>query len=152
MNNLQGYFHIVELLFTESNITSEHTKFALLAKALSYDNEVMQMISDAWPQINSNEPFKTIKNVLLKRCARKNQDCLELFFSETQRRGDTVTEYLIRLQALFSPQFPGNSNVGHALIEPKLLKSVFFVFVIFILHLRESELHCYVLNRTSELA
>ena len=57
LNNPQGYFHIIELLFTESHITSEHTKFALLATALSHDNKVMQMISDAWPQINSNEPF-----------------------------------------------------------------------------------------------
>ena len=124
LNNPQGYFHIIELLFTESHITSEHTKFALLATALSHDNKVMQMISDAWPQINSNEPFTTLKNVLLKRFSPKTQDCLESFFSETQRRGDTVTEYLIRLQALLSSQFPTNSEIGQALIRRKLLESV----------------------------
>ena len=124
LNNPQGYFHIIELLFTESHITSEHTKFALLATALSHDNKVMQMISDAWPQINSNEPFTTLKNVLLKRFSPKNQDCLESFFSETQRQGDTVTEYLIRLQALLSSQFPTNLEIGQALIRRKLLESV----------------------------
>ena len=124
LNNPQGYFHIIELLFTESHITSEHTKFTLLATALSHDNKVMQMISDAWPQINSNEPFTTLKNVLLKRFSPKNQDCLASFFSETQRQGDTVTKYLIRLQALLSSQFPTNSEIGQALIWRKLLESV----------------------------
>ena len=42
LNNPQGYFHIVKLLFTESNITSEHTKFSLLATALSHDNKVVK--------------------------------------------------------------------------------------------------------------
>ena len=103
LNNRQGYFYIIQLLFTESNITSEHTKFALLATALSHGSKVMQMISDARPQINSNEPFTTIKNVLLKQFGPKKQDCLESFLSKTQRREDTVTEYLICLQALLSP-------------------------------------------------
>ena len=124
LNNSQGYFLIIELLLTESHITSEHTKFAMLAIALSHGNKVMQMISDAWPQINSNEPFTTLKNVLLKRFSPKNQDGLESFFSETQRQGDTVTEYLIRLQALLSSQFPTNSEIGQALIRRKLLESV----------------------------
>ena len=99
LNNPQGYFHIIELLFTESHITSEHTKFALLATALSHDNKVMQMISDAWPQINSNEPFTTLKNVLLKRFSPKNQDCLESFFSKTRghshRISDSFTSFII---------------------------------------------------------
>ena len=72
----------------------------------------------------SNEPFATLKNVLLKRFLPKNQDCLESFFSETQRQGDTVAEYLIRLQALLSSQFPTNSEIGQALIRRKLLESV----------------------------
>ena len=84
----------------------------------------MQMILDAWPQINSNEPLTTIKNVLLKRFSPKNQDCLESCFSETQRQGDTVTEYLIRLQTLLSSQFPSNSEMVQALIRWKLLESV----------------------------
>ena len=50
--NTQGFFHIIELLFTESHITLEQKKFALLATALSHDSKVMQMISDAWPQMN----------------------------------------------------------------------------------------------------
>ena len=53
----------MELLFAESNFTSEHTKFALLATALSDDNKAMLMISGAWPQIISNKSFFTIKNV-----------------------------------------------------------------------------------------
>ena len=63
LNHPQGYFYIMELLFVESNITSEHTKFALLATALSDDNKAMLMISGAWPQFISNESFSTIKNV-----------------------------------------------------------------------------------------
>ena len=77
LNNPQGYFHIIELLFIESNITLEHTKFTLLGTVLSHDKKDMQMISNAWPQSNSNEIFTTIKNVLLKRFSPKNQDCLE---------------------------------------------------------------------------
>ena len=68
--------------------------------------------------------FTTLKNVLLKRFLRKNQVCLEPFFSVTQRQGDTVTEYLIRLQALLSSQFPTYSEIGQALIRRKLLESV----------------------------
>ena len=65
-NNAKGYFHLIDLLFAEANVTSERSKFAALATAINSDSKVMRMIADLWPKIKSDLPFTTIKTILLK--------------------------------------------------------------------------------------
>ena len=123
-NNPQSYFHVIELLFDEAKINSEHTKFALLTTTLNRDDRVMQMIADAWPSIDSTEPYTSLKTILLKRFSPVNTDCLESFFSAAHRCEDTVAQYLVRLRTLLISKYPYNSEICQALIRRKLLESV----------------------------
>ena len=122
-NNAQGYFHLIDLLFAEANVTSERSKFAALATALNSDSKVMRMIADLWPKIDSDLPFTTIKTILLERFSPRTTDCLESF-SAAQRGDDTVIEYLVRLQTLLTSHYSSDSDIARALIRRKLLDSV----------------------------
>ena len=113
---------MIDLLFAEANVTSECSKFAALATALNSDSKVMRMIAYLWPKIDSDQPFTTMKTILLERFLPRTTDYLESS-SAAQRGDDTVTEYLVRLQTLLTSHYSSDSNIAQALIRRKLLDS-----------------------------
>ena len=55
--NLVGCFNAIELLFQDSGITAESTKYALLITALSRDKTTLARVTDIFQQLNAESPI-----------------------------------------------------------------------------------------------
>ena len=122
--NPVGYFNAIELLFQDSGITAESTKYALLITALSKDKTTLARVTDIFQQLNAESPYSQMKTALLKRCSNCHDESPHSLLYQCNRGKDSISDFLLRIKTRLGPRYNEDSSLIMDLVRHHLLESV----------------------------
>ena len=104
--NPEVYFQMIEFIFKEHAVTTERAKFTAVVTSLSHDQDTFEKVADIIRSPDPSRPYSVLKDSLIARSCSPAAIGLEAFFAAVQSPNETISDFMVRLKALFSPTYP----------------------------------------------
>ena len=118
------YFSTIDLLFEESEITTERAKYLSLVSILAQDDKIYKKIAHFLLEADRTTPYSSLKQKPLTHFSSDEGDQLETLIGDCIRRKNTVKDYLVRLRGIFTSRYGTTTALQENLIKSRILQSV----------------------------